>query len=209
MHVTAVSQSPQRRSTPFHPSSDQIQVGHEWEEWLEGIDEAQDKKDAMLIYGGKELGSLNGSLTDPENGDDYKKPWKTQWLLYTKEEQTPCKIQFFENWSRVYQCLRCQIRRKAPACKFNDANERILEHIMQTIDNTSLIQKTIDKAWDLDQNAEVTLMEDTKLRLKDMRDGQEQKVNNLVTRLAQQSAERRIHRTWAPEQEEQTCWGKP
>lgn len=57
-------------------------VGKAWEEWLEGIErelryfkiaEAVDKKDAIIIYGGKEIGRLEKSLPDPEIEDVYEK----------------------------------------------------------------------------------------------------------------------------------------
>ncbi|KAL9958659.1 hypothetical protein ACROYT_G035708 [Oculina patagonica] len=57
-------------------------VGKASEEWLEGIKrefryfritEAIDKKDAIIIYGGKEIARLEKSLPDPEVGDVYLK----------------------------------------------------------------------------------------------------------------------------------------
>ena len=60
---------------PFLSTDSAISTGQAWEEWLEEIErqfryskteEAADKKDAMIIYGGKELARLEKSLPDPE-----------------------------------------------------------------------------------------------------------------------------------------------
>ena len=52
---------------PFLPTEDQLSTGKMWEQWLEDIERElwyfrisnpADKKDAMIIYGGKELARL-------------------------------------------------------------------------------------------------------------------------------------------------------
>ena len=69
-----------------------------WEDWLEGIEREfryfkitnqQDKKDAIIIYGGQEISRLEKNLPDPvERGlNVYEKHRKkAEWLLYSKEE---------------------------------------------------------------------------------------------------------------------------
>jgi hypothetical protein len=56
---------------PFVQNEDLLSTGKQWEEWIEGIErefryfritEPIDKKDALLIYGGKEIVRLNKSL---------------------------------------------------------------------------------------------------------------------------------------------------
>ena len=43
-----------------------------------------------------------------------------------------------------------RLREKAKECEFGDTfDERILEHIIQTIDNKKLIERAISKTWDL------------------------------------------------------------
>ena len=56
---------------PFVQNEDLLSTGKQWEEWIEGIEfryfritEPVDKKDALLIYGGKEIVRLNKSLTN-------------------------------------------------------------------------------------------------------------------------------------------------
>ena len=68
---------------PFLPTEDQLSTGKAWEEWLEDmerefryfrISNPADRKDAMIIYGGKELARLEKSLPDPIGDlDEYEK----------------------------------------------------------------------------------------------------------------------------------------
>ena len=45
-----------------------------------------------------------------------------------------------------------RLREKAHECNFgNNCNERILEHLIQTTENKTLIQKSISKAWTLQE----------------------------------------------------------
>ena len=45
-----------------------------------------------------------------------------------------------------------RLREKAIECEFGDTqDERILEHLIQTIENQHLIQKCISKSWTLQQ----------------------------------------------------------
>ena len=59
---------------PFVSTDSGISTGQAWEEWLKEIERefryfkivnAQDRKDAMIIYGGRELARLDKSLPDP------------------------------------------------------------------------------------------------------------------------------------------------
>ena len=72
--VTVVTESRNLRTLPFRPSEDQLSTGKVWGDWLEGIERKfryfkignpQDKKDAMIIYGGPEISRLEKSLPDP------------------------------------------------------------------------------------------------------------------------------------------------
>ena len=62
------------RELPFLPSEDQLSTGKAWEEWLDDIEREFryfrisnpiDRKDALIIYGGKEIARLEKSLPDP------------------------------------------------------------------------------------------------------------------------------------------------
>ena len=72
------------RALPFQITEDQLSTGKEWEDWLEAIEREFryfklsnpiDKKDALIIYGGKEIARLEKSLPDPteENLNEYEK----------------------------------------------------------------------------------------------------------------------------------------
>ena len=67
---------------PFKPE-DPLSVGTAWEQWLQEIERevrffkintAEDKKDALLIFGGREIAHLGKSLPEPDGKlDDYQK----------------------------------------------------------------------------------------------------------------------------------------
>ena len=66
------------RALPFQITKDQLSTGKEWEDWLEAIEREfryfkisnpLDKKDALIIYGGKEISRLKKSLPDPTGED--------------------------------------------------------------------------------------------------------------------------------------------
>ena len=73
------------KTAPFTHSEDPIATGRTWEEWLYGterefryfqITEDEDKKDALIIFGGREIDRLEKSLSDPVADppvDAYKK----------------------------------------------------------------------------------------------------------------------------------------
>ena len=64
------------------------------------------------------------------------------------------------------------MREKAHDCEFGDTqanDERILEHLIQTIENKMLIQKCISKAWTLQEClTEAGQIEDISLQMRDM-----------------------------------------
>ncbi|KAJ8045060.1 hypothetical protein HOLleu_07986 [Holothuria leucospilota] len=64
-----------------------------------------------------------------------------------------------------------RLREKAADCNFDNQDERILEHIIQTIPNEHLITKAISKKWDLPTFLkEAAQLEETKGQVKEMRD---------------------------------------
>ena len=66
-----------------------------------------------------------------------------------------------------------RLREKANDCDFDtNCDERILEHLIQTIENKGLIQKCISKAWTLSEFLmEAGQIEDISLQMKDMKIG--------------------------------------
>ena len=79
--VTVIAnESRNLRALPFRPTEDQLTTGKAWEEWLERefryfrIGNPADRKDAMIIYGGKEIARLEKSLPDPvDASNEYEK----------------------------------------------------------------------------------------------------------------------------------------
>ena len=77
--IRVVTETRNLQTQPFVIPDETNRIGKAWEEWLEGterefryfrITEAVDKKDAIIIYGGKEIARLEKSLPDPETADE-------------------------------------------------------------------------------------------------------------------------------------------
>ena len=132
----------------------------------------------MIIYVGSEIARLEKSLPDedPEGSlDDYQKlkkklnayflPMKNKhyaryMFLKTKPEPGEATVAY-----------AARLREKAIGCDFGDtSDDRILEHIIQTIENQHLIQKCISKGWTLQQFfIEAGQIEDTSVQVHDMK----------------------------------------
>ena len=148
---------------PFKPT-DRLSVGKAWREWLEEIEREfryyrintpNDKKDALLIFGGRELRRLDKYLPDlADNLDEYQKIRKKLNDYYV-----PRRNIYFERY--LFLKMRptpgertvaygTRLREKASECDFGDSCEdRILEHLIKTVDNQTLILKCIRKEWTL------------------------------------------------------------
>lgn len=70
------------RSLPFIAREEPCETGNAWEEWLEGIErefryfnikDPVDKKDALIIYGGKEVARLEKNLPNLADSNTYEK----------------------------------------------------------------------------------------------------------------------------------------
>ena len=183
--VTVVTENRNLRTGQFIPDGDQLSIGKQWEEWLEAIErefrffritDAQDKKDAMIIYGGKEIARLEKSLPDADNGEDEYVKLRDKLCNY----YAPKKNRHYATY--VFMKMRplvgesttayaARLREKAHDCEFTNEDDRILEHIIQTTDNESLVKKTINKRWTLtDMLEEVHQLEDTSLQIHEMKD---------------------------------------
>jgi len=81
--VQVITATRNLKSQPFIPGGDPTAKGKVWDNWLEEIEwefryfkimEPLDKKDALIIYGGKEIARLEKSLPNLTDGNnDYKK----------------------------------------------------------------------------------------------------------------------------------------
>ena len=64
-----------------------------------------------------------------------------------------------------------RLREKSKDCEFGvNCDERILEHLIQTIENSNLIQRCISKSWTLQEFLkEAGQIEDISLQMRDMK----------------------------------------
>ena len=125
----------------FIQGESQITTGKLWDEWLEELErefryfritEAQDKKDAMIIYGGKDIARLSKSLPDPteEDLDAYAK-LKKKLNDYFKPQQNKHHARYLflkmrPNSDETTSAYAARLREKAAECDFEaNADERI------------------------------------------------------------------------------------
>lgn len=172
------------RTQPFTIPDEQIATGKAWEEWLEGIErefrffritEAQDKKDAIIIYGGREIARLEKSLPDSAGDNVYEITRNKLNEHFTpKKNKHHARYLFLKlkpNANEATTAYAARLREKAQNCEFGGSQEdRILEHLIQTIENKPLIQKAINKKWSLTEFlTEAAQMEDINLQMKEMK----------------------------------------
>ena len=165
--VTIVMESRNLRAFPFRPSEDQLSTGKAWEDWLEGIEREfryfkitnpQDMKDALIIYGGQEISRLEKSLPNPEvpGQNVYQKiRKKMNEYFIPKRNKHYSRYMFLKMRPQLGETTvtyATRLREKSHDCDFKTTqDERILEHLIQTIDNQTLIQKCISKSWTLQE----------------------------------------------------------
>ena len=131
----------------------------------------------MLIYGGTEIRRLEKSLTDPDEGDAYAK-LKGKLTNYFAPEKNKHYARYLFLKMRPHTgesivSYAARLREKSKSCDFHDADKRILEHIIQTTDNTELVRKFLNKKWTLKETlAEMQILEDTSVQVEAM-SGQE------------------------------------
>ncbi|CAC5357722.1 unnamed protein product [Mytilus coruscus] len=164
--ITIVTETRNLRSQPFIASDDQISTGKQWEEWLESIErefgyfritEPEDKKDALIIYGGKDIARLERSLRNEEGEDEYN-IFKSKLNKYYMPKRN-------KHHAR-YLFLKMKPLRDENTITYVT---RLREN---TINNQELIKRTTSKGWTLDKFVEEAgQMEDTYLQMKDMKLG--------------------------------------
>ena len=186
--VTVVSESRNLKARPFIPSDDQLATGKAWEDWLEQIErefrffkitQAMDRKDALIIFGGNEIARLEKNLPNPENTgevplDDYellKKKINAHFLPQkNKHHARYILLKMRPEPEEPTAVYAARLREKANECEFGaNEDERILEHLIQTVENPGLIQRAVRKGWNLSQFlTEAAQTEETNLQMKDM-----------------------------------------
>ena len=186
--VTVISEGRNLRTLPFRPTEDQLSTGKLWEDWLESIEREfrffrvanpLDRKDALIIYRGSEIARLEKTLPDPEDHrkelDEYQKlRIKLNEYFLPKKNKHYARFIFLKTRPEAGEATvayATRLREKAHECEFGDTNdERILEHLIQTIENEQLIQKCISKSWTLQQFLrEAGQIEDISIQVHDMK----------------------------------------
>ena len=170
------------RINPFNVDEDHIATGEKWDEWLEELEremrffrisDAADRKDAMLIYGGVDIRRLEKSLQDLGDGDLYTKlKGKLTDYFSPKKNIHYSRYIFLKMRPLIGEstiAYAARLREKAVNCEFHDRDERMLEHIIQTSDNSELIRKVLHKKWTLQQTlAEMQVLEDMSMQVEAM-----------------------------------------
>ena len=132
----------------------------------------------MIIYGGQEISRLEKSLPDStERGlNVYQKlRKKLNDYFIPKRNKHYSRYMFLKMRPQMGEstvAYATRLREKAHNCEFGNTqanDERILEHLIQTIENKMLIQKCISKAWTLQEFlTEAGQIEDILLQMRDM-----------------------------------------
>jgi len=184
---------PDLRVEPFEIPEEPLKTSKAWEEWLTDLEEAMEyheikeemKPKALKQFCGKEVKKLIRSLPDPQPLPDQDNPGQN--LAETEYEKTKRKLNnyFIPKRNRHYAVylftnLRqkrdetvasyaARLREQARHCEFEDEETRILEHMIQTLNNKDLVRRTISKQWDLNTLlVEASQLEQTKLEVSDM-----------------------------------------
>ena len=148
----------------FNSTHNRFLTWKTWQEWIENFErqlrffnirDASDRKDALLIFGGNEITRLDKWLPDPRGQlDDYEKVKKKLNDYYVPQinkfyaRYVFCKLRPKPRERIMTYYIR--LREQSYECDFGDSCEdRILEHLIQTVRNTQLIQKCLRKEWTL------------------------------------------------------------
>ena len=92
------------RALPFRPTGDQLTIDKAWEEWLDDIEREfryfrignpADRKDAMIIYGGKEFARLEKILPDPVDASNEYEKLRKKLKDYFQPKQNKHYARFF------------------------------------------------------------------------------------------------------------------
>ena len=164
--IRIVSQSRDLNILPFREAEQKHSRGIHWTEWLEDIErkfryfkmhDPFDQKDALMIYGGREIARLEKALPDPCGKlNEYEKlKIKLNTHFLPQRNKYYARYLFLKITPRVEETtisFATRLRENALACEFVDnLEERILEHLILTSQDDHLVQKCIKKCWTLSE----------------------------------------------------------
>ena len=183
VQVVVQTESRNLKIHQFTHTDDQTSIGVAWQDWMEELErefrffkitDPADKKDALIIYGGKEIARLAKSLPDPAEGDAYEKVKNKLNTYYMPKKNKAHARYLFSNMRPTHgestAAYGARLREKASDCEFGDNHdERILEHLILTVGNTRLVEKAVNKSWNLSQFlTEAAQMEDISKQMKEI-----------------------------------------
>ena len=173
---------------PFKIPETPLEVGGAWREWIEDfedetsyleITEIRHRVNALKIYGGKEIKKLARNLpeTAPVAGDDdYKKLKKKLNNHFLPKKNKHHAMYTFNKQKQIagetVVTYAARLREKSKDCEFGEqTDDRILEHLIQTIKDSELVKRSLQKKWNLDQFLEeASQREDINQQVKDMKE---------------------------------------
>ena len=176
------------RIEPFKIPENPLEVGRAWREWIEDfedetsyfeITEIRDRVSALKIYGGKEIKKLALNLPDtaPVVGDDNYKKLKRKLDNHFRPKKNKHDGRFTFSKQRPIEgesviTYAARLREKSKDCEFGEqTDDRILEHLIQTVKDSELVKRSIQKKWNLDQFLEeASQREDINQQVKDMKE---------------------------------------
>lgn len=210
------------KTSPFVLQSDPLANGKAWEEWIEGLErefryfriqDPQDRKDALIIFGGRDLARLERSLPDPperegEAPDAYVKlKQKLDEHFLPQKNKHHARYVFSKirpNSGESTAVYAARLREKATECDFGDSmEERILEHLIQTVQNETLVKKAISKRWALDRFIqEASQTEDINAQMAEMKTVAKLKVKQHPSKPQQDRNKRTFHKDQKPRKDD-------
>jgi len=134
---------------------------------------------ALKVFGGKEMKKLARNLPDtaPVVGDDdYKKlKRKLDNHFLPKKNKHHTRFRFNKQkqiGGESVVTYAARLHEKSKDCEFGtQTDDRILEHLIQTIKESELVKRSIQKKWNLNQFLEeVSQREDINQQIKDLKE---------------------------------------
>lgn len=120
------------------------------------------------------MARLAKSLPDPDGeANEYEKlKAKLNGHFIPKKNKHHARYLFLKMTSTSSEstaAYAARLREKAAECEFGgNHDDRLLEHLIQTVEDQTLVQKAISKKWNLTQFlTEASETEDTRLQMKE------------------------------------------
>ena len=126
---------------------------------LQKVEDIDDKVTCLRRYGGKEIRKLVKHLPEPSASQNLETNYekirrKLNLHFVPKRNKQHARYLFSKERMKTGESIAgftARLREKAEHCDFEDIDDRILEHIVQHINDENLVKKTIQKKWNLEQ----------------------------------------------------------